>query len=730
MSRRLQYFFLAGIVLVMPMSCRNSIALVRKEMPLEKYGFERLQYPDEGNEDKDEHRRGEGFEFLMGNGEMGGRLHYNGLGFEKLWFADYWKNPRQREFLTGLWLVNDSLESIKPVQYKSYLDIDKAMCATSVVYNDSTSYRAEIFFSFAIDHLLALKIQNKSVHTIRFKVVLPLERFQVAQVEDKITGKNSEQAYNHIGWTLRSTLAPSQQNGSFYISIPGGESLELFYSVATPFDAESYQQLTNTVVDEALDFTKAYERHYTTWKTIRQNIGSIILPDSDYARWFYRCIYTNYATAGSRHFLAAETQFAYPEVDWDMHAFTYGHGTWAALSFIHLGDSARAKRSLRWLYQPDALKRNVKILIPDTGQLNLSYRGRKFSSTYLNEYPEDALAFGHELTDFGENIPYADDAHWDLQFHLNGFASSVFHRFNKFYPDPAFEKQIVYPVVKGTASFWKGLLKKDDRMQQYVLPPLLSLSENIVEPSVLDAVLAAKWNLDIAGEYSSQYDPEMKFKTLADQIYVPQNDTLYLEYLNDRQNRVGGGYFGIRACAYLGFPLFEQIKTIDPKKARRTLDMAWKRNQSGKGMISFISNWFALTEAYLGNGDEALKKSKNALALQDKTNTILFEAFAYQGDSVRARYNPYFLTGYSSFALVPVSMVLQSYDRKILFFPAMPSGWKNIEFYDLPAEGGYTVSGRFSSTNNYDIMIKRKNKHIKTLHNQRFIRLEDLPAND
>lgn len=706
------FFFFLFCFLQADAQSKNAAGFLRQEMPFKKYGFERTNYDDGG------------FEFLMGNGEMGGRVHYSGLGLEKLWFADYWKNPKQREFLPGILIADENMQQGKPSSYKSLLNIDKAVCYTEAAYGNGISYKAELFFSFADDHLIGLRVINNSSSALSFHVVLPVENFNVEKINaNKISGTNqSGDYYNKASWTISSSVAINESLGKFTIPVPAGGSAELFYSVATQHDAANHQQLSMTAISRYKNFQAAMDAHVKAWKNIRSKIASVILPESDYARWFCRCIYTNYATAGSKKFLAAETQFAYPEEDWDMHPFTYGHGSWAALSFMNFGDSARAKRSLKWLYQPEALRKNIKTLIPDTGCIDITYKKEKVDNAcYLKSYPKNAFAFGHELTDFGEDIPYVDNGHWDLQFHLNGFASSLFNRYNNLYGDKKFEKDVVAPVVTGTANFWKALLKKDETSGKYNLPPMLSLSENIVKPSVLDAVLAAKWNLHAAHRYETKFNGKSDFKNLAQNIYVPQNDSIYLEYLNDKQDRAGGGYFGIRACAYLGFPLYEQLKNIDKAKARKTLDLAWQRNSYGKGMISFVASWFALTEAYMGNGDNALDRSENTLKLQDKTGTILYEAFAYNGDSVRSRFNPYFLTGYSAFTLVPVAMMLQSYDNKILFFPAMPSSWNNVSFYDLPAEGGFTVSGIYRSKDDFDIAIKKKGKLIKTLHNVKSI---------
>lgn len=704
MKNTLKYFIL---LFVSSTGCNNSDdEIIRQEMPFEKYGFVRHEVTDKS------------FEFLMGNGEMGGRVHFNGLGLEKIWFSDYWKNSKQRQFLPGILLLNDSMQNQSTTNYSSALNIDKALCVTDVNYASGIAYHAELYFSFDDVHLVGLSVQNLSTKVLTFDVILPIENFNSKQIDafTFIATNRSHENYNSISWALRSNLALKNNAGVVKVSILPNEKLEMHYSVATQYDSQDHQKLVIETATKYSSYTDSYEAHYLAWNNIRKSIGSILLPDSDYAKWFYRSIYTNYATAGSKQFLAAETQFAYPEVDWDMHAFTYGHGVWAALSFIQMGDSVRAKSSLEWLYQPESLRKNVTILIPDTGKLNMIYRGQPVEDAYyFDEYPKDAFAFAHEQTDFGLDITYPDDTHWDLQFHVNGFASSVFHRYAKYYNDPVFEKSVIYPVMHGTGTFWSSLLKQRNDVQGYFLPPMLSLSENIVKPSVLDAVLAAKWNLAIADEYERKYNSQAKndFINLSKNLHIPQNDSIYLEYLNDPQQRSGGGYFGIRACAYLGFPLYEQISSIDKRKARTTLDYAWKRNENGKGMISFISNWFALTEAYLGNGNLALQKSKNALIYEDGSDTHLYEAFAYKGDSIRARFNPYFLTGYSSFSLVPISMALQSYNGTLYFFPAVPSSWNNLEFYDLPAEGGYSISGRYKGPNDFTIWIKKNNRILK-----------------
>ncbi len=713
-------FILLCLILLVVSGCDKKIMSPQKKpMPLSKYGFVKPVFDKES------------FGFLMGNGEMGGLVLNSGLGLDKMWFADYWKNPEQRQYLPGIALTNSVIETGVPKNYESTLNISTATCSTRASYNGEVTYSTKIIFSFHNDGLIAMEVTNESDRAIKFEMILPLENFDLNRIDSfMISGKNSDlNDYNQVAWAVKSNQVLMVSNKRVEVEVPVSEKLFVFYSVATEYDDKDYLELAESNVSQQTDFSSAYSSHLSNWNGILSSIGSVIIPDSEYARWFYRSVYMNYATAGSKKFLAAETQFAYAEEDWDMHAFTYGHGSWAALSFLQFGDSLRAKRSLEWLYQPMSLKNNVHILVPDTGVLNLTYHGEKVEGArYLRTYPQHAFAFAHEQTDFGENIPYSDDSHWDLQFHLNGFAASLFHRYSKYYNDFEFEKEIAYPVIKGTAEFWSALIKKDSATDEYFLPPMLSLSENIVKQSVLDAVLAARWNLMTAAEYEKKFTKiEMiNYAKLAEQLIIPQNDSIYLEFRGDNQDRMGGGYFGIRAPAYLGFPVVEHLKYIDKTKARNTIDRAWARNNYGKGMISFISNWFALTECYLGNGDNALKKSSHTVSLSDPSNTLLYEAFSYRGDSVKAKFNPYFLTGYSSLTLVPIAMMIQSYDDTLYFFPAIPSSWNHADFYDLPAEGGFRVSGIYNGIDNYEVWIKKNGELIKHLKNTPSISIHEL----
>ncbi|MCG8305888.1 MAG: hypothetical protein MI975_00755 [Cytophagales bacterium] len=141
------------------------------------------------------------------------------------------------------------------------------------------------------------------------------------------------------------------------------------------------------------------------------------------------------------------------------------------------------------------------------------------------------------------------------------------------------------------------------------------------------------------------------------------------------------------------------------------LDNTWERNQFGEGMITFVMNWFALTETLLKNGNQAYTISKLCSETLDPSGTTFCEQLNLSENGSQC-VNPYFLTGYSSFILVPIHLMLQSHDGIIQLFPAMPEMWSDALFYDLPAEGGLRVSAELKDGSILWVKITKDDKVI------------------
>lgn len=666
----------------------------RKEMPFEKYNFVRTRYNE-----KD-------FPYQMGNAEMGGLTEKRGLGFEKIWFTDVWGDKQRRKPLSGPLLNNPDYESrdFASSTFHHELNIKYGITTTDVQFPDSRGYQTTIFFSKENKHLLAIGLKNTSKKgTDTWRLSVPASEFEVRRKSaNQIDAtKLADTSYTRIAWAIKASKKIDFNGNEVVFSLKPNESITILYSVATHWDGDDYPVQVQNALAVTPNIKKLEVEQQAAWDRQWTSIASVILPDGEYAKWFYRCIAALYATSGAEKFTAGEEMFSIPDPDWHMHAFTYGHGGgWSVWAFALLGDVHKALNIAQWLYKPNALRENVRIIFPQTGPVKMRYRGKDLGTfTYLDRNNPDAIAFPHEMDTEGFNIPYTTDRHWDMQRHIDGYAGAFYHLLNRYYPDEKFEETITYPVLRGVAEFYSELVKWDSARHFYYLPPLLSVAENIMEKSVLDATLSVRWALNMAANYANRrsVDSELsnKWRRIASNLNIPQNDSTYLEYLDDPMTRKGGGYFGIRAFNYLGYPFAEQITDIDLQKARRSIDRAWKANNYGQGMISFIAGWYALTEAYLGYGQNAYDKSKVILNNIDPSGACLCEVISTDEDGTEHCVNKYFLTGYDAFILAPLSMVMQSYSNQIKLFPAMPKELDNVEFYDLPAEAGVKVSSAF-----------------------------------
>jgi len=712
----------------------------------------------------------DGLPFLMGNNEMGGLALQSGTGFPFMWFADVWKHESARTSLAGFQLANPLIEEQTPDHYYQKLDISNGILKTDFSAT-GISYETEFFLSMDDRHLMALKVINTGNTPINWDVIIPDkgDGFHVVQNDRySISGQTADSLYaqsfwnieNHravppenfftqVKWKLKSNVQIQPTNNNYTVNLAPEQSAVFWYTVVTSWDVDDLDGYKLQIEYNANDFELAKRKNEEEWKRLYDNTAAIILPEGDYAKLFYRTVYSLFATSGSKHFLPGETQFgalwrdighlatrSFSNCLWDMNAFTYGAAGWSAMAFTTLGNQEMAGNMLNWFYQPGSLKKNFNTMFP-IGHYTLHFRGDTIGTYhYRRGNNPHAMAFGHETKINMENYNwFGDGSHVDWQLHYNTFASSIFHQYSRYFPDSVYNTNTTYPLLKGIAEMWRELINWDEELGEYVLPGLVSLTEDLVAENLLDAAISAKWNLLMAARYAEQMqeDPELKEEWLriAELIHIPQNNDHYLEFLNDDGQRVGGGYQGIRGMVYLTFPTRELISTLDQNKIERTFDYTWERNYAGKsrkdagyidplqkpeldlerasGMITFIANWYALAEAYAGRGDNALDVSSYCLTKLDPAGNVLFET-----DNLR----PYYLDSYASFAMVPPAMLVQSYNDTIRVFPAIPKGWENISFYDLPAEHGIKVSGKMTKGQVDWISLSKNGQEIFKTHDK------------
>jgi hypothetical protein len=57
-------------------------------------------------------------------------------------------------------------------------------------------------------------------------------------------------------------------------------------------------------------------------------------------------------------------------------------------------------------------------------------------------------------------------------------------------------------------------------------------------------------------------------------------------------------------------------------------------------------------------------------------------------------------------------MMVQSSENEIITFPAIPSSWKNVTFYNIPASNGIKVSGKMKDGLVQFIQFKKDNRIV------------------
>ena len=640
----------------------ESFEVIRDEL-LSKHSFERtrLKLSEIG--------------FLMGNAEIGGLANHFGTGLKYLWLSDLWEDEKSRLPLTSP-VIECADFFGHPTIYRQTLSLIDGVLRTRVIFDDQVGYESTICCSYDTKPLLLVQIQSLDLKKTRtWKVILPTVGFETTQESSRLVrGITKDESFTSVAWSTycNKPLLPEENVGHrrYFVDLGPNETLSIRFAVATHWSGQDFKEQSYLALRKEHSPDELLVAHKRVFKDAWRQTAVVILPDKGYERLFYRSVFWLLCTSGSKMFLPGEAQFAVGNA-WDMHPFTYGAAGWAIHAFVSLGLADHAHNMIEAHFKPDALQKNAELFLEK------------------HQQNPDVWCFAHEQTTEGLNLHVIGD--YFTQRHVDGFAGSFFHRFSRHYPNFEFIRTRTYPVLRGLAEFWSRFVLWDKRLKRYTIPKVLSVSEDLFEESVLDAVLTAKWVLMMAARYSEELEQDSeireKWLNIAKKLFVPQSKKHYMESLVDRGDRSSSGYNGIRAPLYLGFPTMELIPVMDKAKVGRTLDNTWLRNEKGAGMIAFVANWFSLANVYYGRGDQALE-------VLGRNLECFPEALAEVGTT-----NPYFLTSYAAYTIVPISMVVQSYDDRISIFPAVPEDWKNVSFYNVPVEGGIRVSGEMKDGN-------------------------------
>jgi hypothetical protein len=651
------------------------------------------------------------FPIMSGNGEMGGLMDPLGRGVANIELTGLYLNEVGRVIGPGLMVRPVGFAGLRPVVYRQVYDLRSGVLTTDVGYVNG-GYRSTVFFSHDDRRLLVVMMENLGDGPMVCNVSTGRLGMDLVGFSDcSVLFGLGVGSFSDLSYRLVSSVGFERSNfpnvgflpwlRDVCVSVPAGGRLVVVAVVeAGRCDGDGVVDGSVGVCDVATDFEVLLGRSAAAWEREWRSMGFVVLPDGEHARVYYRSLHWLQCAAGYGGWLPGECQggvfSSFTAEDyglqvnqnlgnvtpWQGLPFTYGGAGWATLAYSFLGDSARAGNMLRLFYRPESLRDNVRGMFP-VGRHEFVYGGRgRGEWVYLKDSVGDAFAFGHEnlfdMRNHGVGL-------YDKQVHVQGFGPSLFVHFNGLY---GLMGDTVYSVLRGCAEFWRGILWYDAVNGVYTLPPLLSVTEDLFEAGLLDGLLAARWTLERAAGMAEGLgvDSVLRgvWRDVARGIGFGVRDGVYCEFAGDDGSRDGAGYMGIRGYVYLGFPTVGLGGCLSADVVGRSLDRCWERNLRGRGMITFVANWFALADLYGGRGEEAFEKWSYCLSQVEGVTSSMCEQ---EGRLF------YFLGGYASFVMVPTAMVLQSDVDGIRVFPAVPGVFGDIEFYNLPAWGGVRVSG-------------------------------------
>ncbi|WP_269523718.1 hypothetical protein [Coraliomargarita parva] len=612
---------------------------------------------------------------LLGNGEMGGLLRNDGLGFDAVWLTDFWSCDTVRAPV-GPFRLSCSALSDEPSAYRQELSLHEAVARTELSDPSGASYKSQCFFSETDRHLMVFQLENTSSEAKRWTLSLPGQPVfldeGILRVVCSAKAPHMGLPFTSLAWTVKSSLPLEAADGeATTFLLEPGQSIRLVSALVTSFDCEDFSARSKELA-AAANSKVLLEQHLDAWAALWGRM-EVSLPDGLYATTFYRSLYYTLSITGASRFIPGVCQFADP--GWGMIPFSNDAG-YVLLLLSRMNQHERATAMLKEFYKPEVLRQNARnylIILEGMGTLDDVH---------------DAFCFSQMLTTAGTESNFT----YGRQRHLDGFMPAIFHRNASLHPEDAECEEMAYQVLRGCSVFWQKLLFWDEASQSYMIRKTLDLDENTFGVSMMSSVIACRWTLMMFARYARRRNTDLEMAEQCEEsvrkLYWPENSERYLARPGDAEGEVGSKYFCIRSFSTLGYPYCEQVPFLDLPKAHRTLDKTHARNKLDAvdaGVNAMTTGMYALTEASLGRSEEALKYASLGLRRLDPSGAAMGEAHA---DSLF-----YCSSSYSTFALTTIEMLLQSYDNVIHPFPAVPEEWKDLSFKKLPADGGILVSG-------------------------------------
>ncbi len=693
-------------------------------------------------------------QLLLGNAEMGSTAKQNGLGFDRLWFSDFWRTAAARMPLYGPCFEIEGQAT--PEHYEQELDLYSSILSTSYKQGE-IAYRSEIFFSEADKDLLFIRLYDLS-ESARNQLTLKLPILDVSSTEgrrsvvvrskhetvfslrehspqcvlgssiDEVMADNKRMyktderypAPNKMvyGIWCSAPLVPTQTTGTYRVEAGSEKEVLLVFTESTNWNGGN---LTDNVLNQLRnrnDYVLTRKAHIEARKREWERMAVLELPDKRHEQLWYRSQFWLFATSASRNGLPGESQFG--NEGWNMIPFTYGSAGWSIFDFTMLGYPEKALHILKQHIRPEAQNRNALHWLQDAKK-EREASGMTQPGPYKQD-PTSSLArcFAHEIQTSGDCTLVT----WSNQAHLQGFALELFQRYYNYYPSEEFLCQYLYPVAKGIAEYFANFLIWNAEKNEYYTAKTWGASEAGMQNNPFDAVMAVKKCLRAATKYARQLGLDealaQKWSFMEEHIRYPRNESGYVAYLghDGKIPEDGTGYTGERYINAANFINQELLDDLDRPNVEDLLGRISASNKFGTGFAVFHSAQTATAEALFGRAESALGYINGVLKALDASGTCIREC--------ENNHKTYFITNTDAYLLVPIFMLMQSCKGVIKPFPAVPAAWKDAAFYNLSAESGIRVSGKMQNGKVQWVSYSKDGKELYRTKSDRAVRIDEL----
>lgn len=251
-----------------------------------------------------------------------------------------------------------------------------------------------------------------------------------------------------------------------------------------------------------------------------------------------------------------------------------------------------------------------------------------------------------------------------------------------------------YSKTMSDKLYWRIFARSDPMFRFADFPPVewIPLDDlRQLDGNWLDVVTNFRWILTcaaiVAERLGQDHDLRRQWSHVAENLLFPQDEKHYLQHLGKSAEPSLGG----PAVGSVFWPAEGTFEDLDPARINRTLSAITGRRLL-QGLLERGGRaWDAingLSYAYTGDSDVALR---------------FLQSFAYAADhrgiemrESTGRQNYYYLLNQGTFILLARNMLIQTFNRTIRIFPAVPKVWREegISFTGMPAEGGLLVDGR------------------------------------